>query len=290
MIVNLDKAIFYMRRGDPVAFPTETVYGLGAPLFNPEAIAKIYALKKRPADNPLIAHVDSIDMAAALAASLPKNFYHLAEHFWPGPLTLVVPVAPHIPTIARAGLPSIALRAPAHSTAQRLIHSMAEPLVAPSANLSGHPSATSAAHVSADFPTLPILDGGECPLGLESTVISLLEETPTLLRPGALCVHEIENFLGHPLAFAKHLEASPGTRHRHYAPSAPITLYTSQADLPPDQPLLSTEPISTPHTLITPANLYATLRSLTKPTAIFCQTKNLALLDRLQRAESACAK
>ncbi len=270
MNVNLNQAISYLLKGELVAFPTETVYGLGGVFSNPEAIQKIYTLKKRPADNPLIAHISSLQMAEELALDLPKSFYELAERHWPGPLTLVVPGKTQT---------SIALRMPNHSTALELISAIDMPLAAPSANLSGRPSPTCMAHVSEDFPNLPILDGGVCPLGLESTVISLLGQTPTLLRPGAL-------ELDFPLE--KNSLVSPGTRYRHYAPKVPLKLYTSVdellADVTRSQVILSTQDLPLPHIQITPHNLYSTLRALSHPAAVLCITKNLALQDRLIRA------
>ncbi|MCP5491835.1 MAG: threonylcarbamoyl-AMP synthase [Chlamydiales bacterium] len=270
MNVNLNQAISYLLEGSIVAFPTETVYGLGGVWSNPEAIQKIYALKKRPADNPLIAHISSLKMAKDLARHLPDSFYELAERYWPGPLTLVVP---------GKAQPSIALRMPNHSMALELISAVAEPLAAPSANLSGRPSPTCAAHVAADFPNLPILNGGACPLGIESTVISLLGDSPTILRPGSF---EID------LPIEQNSHASPGTRYRHYAPAVPLTLYTSLDQLISDESrpstILSTQDLPLAHIRITPSNLYATLRSLTQPAAVLCITKNLALHDRLIRA------
>ena len=216
-----------LRAGGLVIMPTETVYGLAADAGNAAAVAWLYEAKGRPAFNPLIAHV--LDTAAArMIADFDDRALTLAEAFWPGPLTIVAPVRAggRVCDLARAGLDTVAVRAPAHPLAHELLLAFGGPLVAPSANRSGRPSPTTFADAIAETgaSAATALDGGPCPVGLESTVVSLLEGSPRLLRPGAITRGQIENLIG-PLADAD-LDArrSPGRLARHYAPSAPLRL------------------------------------------------------------------
>jgi L-threonylcarbamoyladenylate synthase len=221
--------------GGLVAFPTETVYGLGADAGNGEAIARLYAAKGRPAFNPLIAHVASATAARKLAR-FDAAAERLAATFWPGPLTLVMPKAPECPVaaLATAGLDSIAVRLPQHPVAQELLRAFGGPVVAPSANRSGHLSPTTAAHVLADLDGRIdlIVDGGATPVGLESTIIACLGESfgaPALLRPGGVPRAAIEAVLGAPLAdaTAPHGKAAlraPGMLASHYAPRTGLRL------------------------------------------------------------------
>lgn len=219
-----------LRKGGLVAFPTETVYGLGADATNPRAVAKIFAAKGRPAFNPLIAHVADLD-AARREAALPPEAARLAEAFWPGPLTLVAPAAAScsICDLARAGLESVALRVPAHPVALELIRAAGRPVAAPSANVSGHVSPVTAAHVAADLSGKVdlILDGGRAAAGLESAIVSFIGERPALLRPGAIAREALEEALGAPLAGpageAGRIVA-PGMTASHYAPRARLRL------------------------------------------------------------------
>lgn len=212
-----------LRRGGVVAFPTETVYGLGGDTFNAKALATIYRLKGRPRENPLIAHVLDAAQARKVAA-WDDRAGRLAERFWPGPLTIVLPKTPAVPAAATGGRGTVAVRAPSHPVARALLESFGGAISAPSANRSGHVSPTSAAHVAADFadePDLAILDGGASPLGIESTVVSLASDVPAVLRPGAVSVEELRDTLGRvdtPEIDAQ--DASPGTTRRHYAPRA----------------------------------------------------------------------
>ena len=220
-----------LRAGGLVAFPTETVYGLGADACHGEAIARLYAAKGRPAFNPLIAHVP--DLAAARRLALfDAEAEKLAAAFWPGPLTLVLPKRPDCPVadLALAGLDSIAIRVPSHPTARALLEAFGGPVVAPSANRSGHVSPTSAAHVLTDLRGRIdlILDDGPCEVGVESTIVSMLG-APTLLRPGGLPREEIERMLGHALAAPAQDDAddaplAPGMLASHYAPKARVRL------------------------------------------------------------------
>jgi L-threonylcarbamoyladenylate synthase len=216
--------------GGLISFPTETVYGLGADAANGEAVARLYAAKGRPAFNPLIAHVGTLNLARTLGRFTP-DAERLAAAFWPGPLTLVLPKADGcaVSDLALAGLDSIALRMPAHPVAQALLAAFGGPVVAPSANRSGHVSPTDAAHVLADLRGRIdlILDGGACPVGVESTIVSCIGE-PALLRPGGLAREDVERVLGHPLAAAAPPDdtapLAPGMMTSHYAPRARVRL------------------------------------------------------------------
>lgn len=222
------EAAAVLRGGGLVAFPTETVYGLGADATNPMAVARIYAAKGRPAFNPLIAHVTDLD-AARREAVLPADALRLAASFWPGPLTLVAPSQPDgtVCELARAGLPSVALRAPAHPVARGLIAAFGRPIAAPSANRSGHVSPVTAAHVAADLDGRVdlILDGGKTPAGLESTIISFLGPKPVMLRPGPVSRDDIAAQLGAPPGAAGSNDiVAPGMSAAHYAPAARLRL------------------------------------------------------------------
>ena len=226
---SIEAAAACLRQGGLVAFPTETVYGLGADAGNGPAIARLYAAKGRPAFNPLIAHVAGLEAARRIAL-FDKDAGKLAEVFWPGPLTLVLPKRPDcgMADLAVAGLDSVAVRVPAHPVALALLKAFGGPVVAPSANRSGHVSPTSAAHVLADLRGLIdlVIDGGACEVGVESTIVSCLGE-PTLLRPGGLAREDIEAVLGRTLAapvVAEEAPLAPGMLASHYAPKAQLRL------------------------------------------------------------------
>jgi L-threonylcarbamoyladenylate synthase len=213
--------------GDLVILPTETVYGLAADAANPAAVARLYEAKGRPRFNPLIAHVAGWSMAAAVAA-LDDRARRLADAFWPGPITFVAPIADgaQVCDLARAGLDTVAVRWPAHETALAVIEALGRPIVAPSANRSGRPSPTTFADAVAETGAAAAvaLDGGSCAIGLESTVVALLEGPPRLLRPGAVTRADIEALVG-PLSEAEaDVARSPGRLARHYAPNAPLRL------------------------------------------------------------------
>jgi L-threonylcarbamoyladenylate synthase len=216
-----------LRDGGLVAFPTETVYGLGADATDPLAVARIYAAKGRPSFNPLIAHVADLD-AARREGILPEVALRLAVRFWPGPLTVVAPASPEgtICELARAGLSSVALRVPAHPVARALISALGRPIAAPSANRSGHVSPVTAAHVAADLAGRVdlILDGGRTPAGLESTIVSFLGPVPVILRPGPLGRDDITAALGAPVAVGSGSIVAPGMSAAHYAPAARLRL------------------------------------------------------------------
>ena len=226
--MSVAEAAGILRRGGLVAFPTETVYGLGADATNPQAVARIFAAKGRPQFNPLISHV--LDLTEAERhADLPAIARTLAEKFWPGPLTIVAPrrADSTVAELACAGLATIAVRAPAHPMARELLQAFGGPVVAPSANRSGHVSATTAQHVADDLNSAVdlILDGGATPLGLESTVVAIgAEGAATLLRPGGVSREEIEAITGPLNAPARGAIAAPGMLESHYAPRARLLL------------------------------------------------------------------
>ncbi len=239
----LDRAAALLRAGKLVAFPTETVYGLGALAFDAEAVRAVFAAKGRPAHNPLIVHVASVEQAREVVAEWPERAERLAARFWPGPLTLVLPKDPRLPEEVTGGLDAVGVRLPAHPVARALIEKVGAPLAAPSANRYTAISPTSAEHVrrSLDGRIHAILDGGETTVGIESTVVDLRGERPMLLRPGAVTAAELEEVvgpIGRPDGSARHLP-SPGLARRHYAPAARVRLCDAtelaQAAFPADR-------------------------------------------------------
>lgn len=231
---TLARAGEILRGGGLVAFPTETVYGLGAHALDPRAVARIYAAKGRPGYNPLIVHVADVASARRLAARWPEVAERLAAAFWPGPLTLVVPRGDEVPDAVTAGLPSVALRIPRHPVAQALLRAAGIPVAAPSANRSTEISPSTAAHVAkglGDRVDL-ILDGGRAAVGIESTVLDVSGERPVLLRPGGIGVDELRAVAGDlllPSAAPREGEArpSPGMMDRHYAPRGRVRLFSA---------------------------------------------------------------
>lgn len=226
------RAADVLRGGGLVAFPTETVYGLGANALNPEAVKGIYRAKGRPSDNPLILHLSRVEQAEPLV-HVDERARRLMCAFWPGPLTLVLRARDVVPMEARGGLSTVALRMPSHPVASALIDASGFPLAAPSANVSGRPSPTDAETVWADLRGRieMILDGGPVSVGIESTVIDVSEGLPLLLRPGGMPAEEIEAFLGEPLRHpdGRSSRRSPGTRYRHYAPTIPVRVWHPEA-------------------------------------------------------------
>lgn len=297
---ELQHAADLLRAGKLVAFPTETVYGLGADAANPEAIARVYAAKGRPQFNPLIAHVRDV-AAAAAEAILPPPALKLAEAFWPGPLTLVAKrrAGGRVCDLACAGLESVALRVPAFPIAQALLAAFGGPIAAPSANRSGHVSATSAAHVREDLGDAVdlVLDGGAAPIGLESTVVAFTSDQPLLLRSGVASREQIETLIGPLQAPRAGLVEAPGMLASHYAPRARLRLNAERAEA--GETYLGFGPANSgEHTLSArgdlseaAANLYAMLRSLdaTNPAGIAVAPiprtgLGEAINDRLTRA------
>ena len=231
MKITVEEAITLLKSGRVIAMPTETVYGLAASIFFPEAIANIFHLKGRPSNNPLIVHLGTAADITLYARDLPQKFELLAEKFWPGPLTIVIPVIEDtIPAIARAGLPTAAFRIPDHALTREVLIKTG-PLVMPSANLSGNPSATSVEHVEKDFGSgFSVLDGGECEKGVESTILCWDHDAWVVIRLGALAPEDFAPVLGYvPVvidATSAHQEKPlcPGQLYRHYAPKAKLEL------------------------------------------------------------------
>ena len=224
-----------IKRGEIVAIPTETVYGIGADCTNGAAVEKIFIAKGRPQDNPLIVHISSLDMLEGIVAEFPPSAEKLADAFWPGPLTMILPRGEKVCDQTCAGLNSVGVRFPAHPVAQAIIAQAGVPLAAPSANLSGKPSPTNAKDVYSDMDgRLPlVIDGGESSAGVESTVVSLLGGKATLLRPGYVTKEELEEVLGEEVEVASAITEpiaqgervlSPGMKYKHYAPDAELTL------------------------------------------------------------------
>ncbi len=225
---EIDQAAELLRRGGLVGFPTETVYGLGADARNSSAIKKIFAVKGRPSTNPLIVHVSGVAMAKLYSARWPHQARVLAQNFWPGPLTLVLPKTKEIVPEATAGLDTVALRMPDHPIAIELIRKFDGPIAAPSANRSTHVSPTTAEHVRREFGSDVelIIDGGPCRVGIESTVLDLTTTTPRILRPGDITREQIETFIGaiEMNTIVTHSSSpapSPGQHEIHYAPRTP---------------------------------------------------------------------
>jgi L-threonylcarbamoyladenylate synthase len=227
-----------IKKGEVVAFPTETVYGLGADAWNPSAIKKIFELKGRPSDNPLIVHVASEKDMLNFAAHIPKVANKLVEAFWPGPLSLVLRKKSAVLDAITAGLETVAIRMPGHPIALEFIKQTG-PLVAPSANLSGRPSPTKAGHVRADFGVdFPVIDGEATQVGIESTVLDLTEAIPAILRPGSISRKEVEDVIGSTVeeSFFHFLKnpRSPGQKYSHYKPEAEVRWFAAEKHYPDD--------------------------------------------------------
>lgn len=310
---QIQEAAFLLKNGSIVAFPTETVYGLGASIFQPEAISEIFKVKGRPQDNPLIAHVSNLEQIEQIACNIPPVFYSLAGHFFPGPLTVVLRRQKCVPSSVSAGLNSIALRMPSHPIAHRLIESLGEPIVAPSANISGTPSSTCSEHVLQDFEgkIAAVIDGGAAYYGIESTVISLMDDNPILLRPGAVNLESLEKMLQKKLIIPSALDLSiprsPGMKYRHYAPCTPLELFNEshalyevvQNDPTMSRMILSREklPFDLPRACqwfaLNAPDFYARLRQADtagyQQISIFCDEQtgyDLALMNRILKAAS----
>lgn len=228
-----------LREGALVGIPTETVYGLAANAFDGQAVAGIFAAKGRPMDNPLIVHIADISQWAELVTAIPDTARALAEAFWPGPLTIILPHSDRIPPQVSAGLPTVAVRLPAHPVARAIIEQTGCPLAAPSGNRSGSPSPTTAAHMHADMDgrIAAIVDGGDCAVGVESTVVSVSDGRVRVLRPGGVTLEMLRAVVGgvetDPAVTEQLAEgavaASPGMKYKHYAPAARVTLVRGDA-------------------------------------------------------------
>ena len=223
-----------IQKGGLVAIPTETVYGLGADGLNPDAVDKIYEAKGRPKDNPMILHVTGMEQVEALCHSIPKCAYALAEKFWPGPLTMILPAKPHIPKRTTGGLSTVAVRCPDSEITRQVIELSGTAVAAPSANLSGKPSTTTAQHVLHDHEGRidAVIDGGACRVGVESTIIDLTETPARLLRPGGITPAQLRSVLGE-IVVDKAVTAqlrpdevakAPGMKYRHYAPQCQVVI------------------------------------------------------------------
>lgn len=232
--VALDLAAQALQQGELVGMPTETVYGLAANAYCSEAVAKIFRAKGRPQDNPLIVHIAELSMLTDIVSSVGETALLLAEKFWPGPFTMIFPKAEKVPLSVTAGLDSVAVRMPVHPVAAALIKKSGLPLAAPSANLSGKPSPTTAQHVYDDLKgKIPyIIDGGSCEIGVESTVVKVLDKKVLLLRPGAITAEEMRA-LGIEVEIAQAVERpleegervlSPGMKYKHYSPKANVVI------------------------------------------------------------------
>ena len=235
---ELARAAHIIRTGGLVAFPTETVYGLGANALDPGAVSRIFVAKDRPSSSPLIVHVADLDMARSVASDWPPIADVLARHFWPGPLTLVVKKARSIPDLVTSGLDSVGIRIPAHPVALRLIQQSGVPIAAPSANRFMHLSPTTAEHVRRGLGdgVDMILDGGPTTVGIESTVVSLVRPEPTVLRPGMIALSSLEAVTGVKwllLSQSETTSESPGLHVRHYSPRTPLFVLEPGAKLPP---------------------------------------------------------
>jgi L-threonylcarbamoyladenylate synthase len=237
LTTSADEAAGFIKTGGIVAFPTETVYGLGADVYNELAISKIFEAKRRPADNPLIAHVARLDQIEELTAGVPPSALGLIEHFFPGPLTLVLKKADRVPSIATAGLDTVGVRMPENSLAHEFLTLCCTPIVAPSANISGRPSPTSwqAVYEDLDGRIDCILQGNPTDIGLESTVVDCTSEPPVVLRSGSVSIEVLSTVIGGIRSHHPEQQApirSPGLRHKHYAPNAKVVLVDSPSEVP----------------------------------------------------------
>ena len=308
---SVDDAARLLQDGQVVAIPTETVYGLAGNAYNPEALAKIFAAKERPTFDPLIVHIADIAQLQDIAQDIPDAAYRLAEAYWPGPMTLVLPKKECIPDLCTSGLPSVAVRFPSHPIAQEIIKKSGLPLAAPSANLFKHVSPTTAMHVAEQLSNriAGIVDGGPCQVGVESAIVSLLGEIPTILRPGAITAEMVEKVLGKVklgISSSKPGQpmTAPGQCDTHYRPQVPLYYgpITKDFQLPTrtariafgntEGPVPETVNLSKTGDLVeATAKLYALMHELDKPEYDLILVDpipdaglGMALNDRLRRA------
>jgi L-threonylcarbamoyladenylate synthase len=233
---SIARAVKFLRAGEVIGLPTETVYGLAGDALNPSALARIFEVKQRPLFDPLILHASDAAGAFALAERVPQSARRCAEKFWPGPLTLVLSKKAIVPDLATSGLPCVALRVPSHPVAQALLRAFDGPLAAPSANRFGRISPTDAQAVRTELgeAVALILDGGPCAVGIESSVLDLSGDAPVLLRAGGVPIEELEALVG-PIERARPVDenpAAPGQLKHHYAPRKPLRLVADAADIP----------------------------------------------------------
>ena len=228
---EIDVAVDALRDGDLVAFPTETVYGLGADAQNPDAVRKVYEVKGRPATHPLIVHIDHPRLLERWALSVPPAAQALADRFWPGPLTLVLRRAPAVDLAITGGQDTVAVRVPAHPVAQQLLRAFGGGIAAPSANRYGHVSPTRADHVRDEFgdAVKVVLDGGDCKIGLESTIVSCVDAVPRLLRPGFITLSQLRSVVPDVVTGSDApAPRAPGSDAKHYAPATPLSIVNSR--------------------------------------------------------------
>lgn len=298
----------------PIVMPTETVYGLAAPTLDPIGLDRIFSLKGRPSDNPLIAHVDSVDMAQGVVEGWDDRAQRLADACWPGPLTIILPRRNHVPAAAAGGRSTLAVRMPNHPVALALLKVMGAALSAPSANRSGQVSPTCAAHVTQDYANMKeaqdllVLDGGSCAVGLESTVVSLVKTQAALLRPGSVSLEQLRDLLGDVLDVVPWTQnEAPGSSARHYAPNKRLELIDVGTAYGPSGAhclvvsMASHRPDDAPHWLELPQDptcaqeaLYDLLRQADASVATCIRVLSppdeprwRAVRDRLQRAASS---
>ena len=314
---EIDRAVEALRDGEVVAFPTETVYGLGADAQNPDAVRKVFELKGRPATHPLIVHLDHPRLLERWALNVPPAAQALAERFWPGPLTLVLRRAPAVDLAITGGQDTVAVRVPNHPVAQQLLRAFGGGIVAPSANRYGRVSPTRAEHVREEFgdAVKVILDGGDCKIGLESTIVSCVDAEPRVLRPGGITLSQLRSVVPEVVEGRTASQPRvPGSDAKHYAPSTPLSIVTSGkleevvAQLTADHEkvaVLATRPPRLANKFMTWINagrradvyareLYVNLRALDKSGAREILVEEVpagevwdAVRDRLRRAASA---
>lgn len=233
-ILETKEAVDLLKKGEVVAIPTETVYGLAADARSNKAVSKIFEAKGRPADNPLIVHIGSITQVDNLAINVNKNARLLMEHFWPGPLTIILQSSSIVSELTTAGLPTVGLRMPNHKVTLELLRTSGLPLAAPSANISGKPSPTSIDHVIYDMKSRisGVVDGGVCEFGIESTVIDMTSDVPVILRPGNISKQKIETIIGPVDSSDKdtHRPKAPGMKYKHYSPKAKVFIVKGSLD------------------------------------------------------------
>ena len=280
-----------LAEGGLVAFPTETVYGLGADAANPQAVAKIFAMKRRPESHPLIVHIGDPLALEAWASHVPEDAKKLVDRFWPGPLTIIVPKSSRVPSAVTGGQDTVGLRCPSHAVAQELLHAFARvgsgAVAAPSANRFGHVSPTTAQHVRDEFgDALMVLDGGPCEVGLESTIVDLSRGAPVLLRPGAISRRDIESVLGiAPAERDKHSPRASGTLDAHYAPRTPLAIVDLRA-LEPELAKASDVAVLAMHVKPPGATVVAWIAAPSDPMRYGHDLyANLRLLDRKRAAQ-----
>ncbi len=293
---KIDDAVKRLKAGDVVAVPTETVYGLAASIDSESGLRKIFDLKQRPFFDPLIVHVCGFKQAKSLVSQWPPLADYVARVFWPGPLTIVLPKAPHVNSLITSGLETVAVRFPRHAITQQLIEKLGSPIAAPSANRFGRTSPSRPEHVKSEFPgvDLLILDGGACDVGVESTVISISENEIKILRPGGVTETDLEAAVlkwAQPVTISRVIgaENSPGTLKHHYMPDIPLTIVSEKAKAPEGaiELVLNVEPAQAAR------ELYSQLRDLAASgkKSIFVRRKAdqhggfwEAIWDRLTRA------